>query len=281
MTTDPFPSDDDVALLNRLADAARAATLPYSRGAPGADNPAAAGGSDPAPAARAAAEAAIREILAEARPEDGVLGEEFDDKPASSGRTWVVDPIDGTRGFMAGLVNWGVLIALNIGGRAALGALDQPYIGERFIGRFGPEPDARLLRGAETRRLRTRACADLAQATLLTTAPELFAPGAEAEAYGRVAEKVRLKRYGTDCYGYAMVAVGSADLVVEAGLRPFDIQALVPIVEAAGGVVTSWDGGRPEAGGRIVASGDKALHAQALERLRGAPESERPQRLSV
>lgn len=266
-TADIWPSDDDVALLHRLADAARTAIQPHFRAIGGEVTNKSVDGFDPVTRADMAAELAMRRILAEERPEDGVLGEECDDTPSASGRVWVLDPIDGTRGFIAGLVTWGVLIALNIEGRAVLGALDQPYIGERFIGRLGPDARSFLQRGESERPLRVRPCAALSEATLLTTAPELFQSGAEAEAYGRVARAVRLARYGTDCYGYAMTALGTADLVVEAGLRAFDIQALVPIVEAAGGIVTTWDGGRPEAGGRIVAAGDKAIHAAALELL--------------
>ncbi|MCI4664274.1 MAG: histidinol-phosphatase [Neomegalonema sp.] len=263
-----FASDADAALIQRLADTARSAILPYFRKAGAAiANKDDRGGFDPVTEADKAAEAAIREILERERPEDGVLGEEFADRPSESGRVWVLDPIDGTRAFMCGLVNWGVLIALNVGGRAVLGALDQPYLRERFVGRLGEAPVATLTRDGESRALRTRPCAALEQATLFTTAPELFAPGAEAEGFGRVAASAQLVRYGTDCYGYAMVAAGCADLVVEAGLRPYDVQALAPLLEAAGGVMTCWDGGRPEQGGRIIAAGDPALHHAALELL--------------
>lgn len=269
MSTPGFAAEDDEELAHRLADAARAAILPHFRDpAAAVDDKAGPGGFDPVTAADRGAEAAMRAILDAERPDDGVLGEEFPEKPSASGRVWVLDPVDGTGGFVAGLVNWGVLIGLNVDGRAMFGVLDQPYIGERFVGRLGPAPAAYLERDGARRALRTRRGVGLDRAVFITTSPDLFAPGNETAAFRRVADAAQLVRYGTDCYGYAMVALGAADVVVEAGLRPFDIQALIPIIEAAGGVVTDWAGGRAENGGRIVAAGTPALHAETLEMLR-------------
>ena len=176
----------------------------------------------------------------------------------------MLDPIDGTRAFVSGLPLWGTLIGLLRSGRAAYGMMHQPFIGEHFFG-DGGSAGYRGPRGAD--RLQTRRCGSLADATLSTTSPKLFGEH-EIESYGRVERDVRLTRYGCDCYAYCMLAAGHIDVVVEAGLKPYDIVALVPIIEGAGGVVTTWDGGRPEAGGAIVACGDPRLHEAVLERLR-------------
>lgn len=279
------PHAADLALIHRLADAAREAIAPYFRAARldvanKMDGPGAVpgrGSFDPVTAGDHAVETAIRDILRAERPEDGILGEEFDDVVSQSGRIWVLDPIDGTRAFMSGLPMWGVLIALEIEGRATLGAMDQPWTRERFIGVRGSGSeadrlagDARLERDGAAQPMRTRACAKLEDAIVFATAPEIFGGPGELEAFERVRAIARMTRFGTDCYGYAMVAAGCADLVVEAGLAPYDIQALIPIIEGAGGLVTTWEGGPAEPGGRILAAGDSALHAQAMAALAGS-----------
>lgn len=273
MTPNP-PRAGDEALANEiatthlLADAARRATAPYFRSRALKDENKAASGFDPVTEADRAAERAMRAILAERHPRDGILGEEFGAAEGASGRLWVLDPIDGTRAFMAGLPCWGVLIALYDGARnrPVLGALDQPYLEERFLGLSGAG-GARLLSRSGEAPLRVRACADLASATLFTTDPALFAGGAELEAFRNVSSRARLSRYGTDCYGYAMVAAGHGDLVIEAGLNPYDIQALIPIVEGAGGVVTDWSGGAAHWGGQVIVAGDRRVHEEALALL--------------
>jgi histidinol phosphatase-like enzyme (inositol monophosphatase family) len=278
------PHGDDLALIRRLADAARAAVAPYFRVAGlGVDNKAATtpgrGRFDPVTEGDRAVERAIRAILAAERPEDGILGEEYDAVVGRSGRVWVLDPIDGTRAFMSGLPMWGVLIALEIDGRASLGAMDQPWTRERFIGvgppagrpRLDGRPGgARLERDGQSTDLRTRPCAALGDAILFATAPEIFSGPGEFEAFERVRADARMTRYGTDCYGYAMVAAGCADLVIEAGLAPYDIQALIPVIEGAGGIVTDWTGGPAEPGGQVIAAGDRRVHAAAMARLAGA-----------
>lgn len=259
-------SDADLALAHRLADAAGAAIEPFFRRADlDVDDKSTSGASvfDPVTAADRAAESAMRRILERDAPSDGVLGEEFGRTDGASGRLWVLDPIDGTRGFIAGLTSWGVLIALHDGERAALGMLDQPYIGERFFARAGDD-GATLLRSGDCRTLRTRACPSLDTASFVTTDPFLFRTATERRIYDAIAARARLKRFGTDCMGYAMVAGGWADLVIETGLSAYDIQALVPIVEAAGGVVTDWSGARDPWRGDIVAAGDPRLHREAL-----------------
>ena len=251
------------------ADAARTPALRWFRsGDLAAGDKGGAGGFDPVTQADRETEAAIRATLAQIRPDDGVIGEEEAPRPSRSGVTWVIDPIDGTRAFMSGAPSWGVLIAANAGGRPFLGVIDQPFTGERFEGLSLPEQPraARWSRGIETRALATRPCARLADATLFTTFPEIGTPE-ERAAFGRVRDRARLTRYGLDCYAYALLAAGCVDLVIEAGLQIYDVQALIPVVEGAGGVVTDWRGGDCSQGGRLLAAGDARLHAEALALL--------------
>ncbi|QFT96532.1 Histidinol-phosphatase [Roseovarius sp. THAF8] len=246
-----------------LADAARAAILPWFRvGAIDVENKALAG-FDPVTAADRAAEAAMREVLAERRPDDAILGEEMGETPGTSGLTWVLDPIDGTRAFVAGAPTWGVLIAVADQGGPVYGLIDQPYIGERFEGGFGRAG----MRGPHgVRALKTRGEAPLSQSTVFTTFPEV---GTEAEgaAFRDVARQAQLTRYGLDCYAYALVACGQVDLVIEAGLNAYDIQAPIAVIEAAGGIVTDWSGGPAHGGGRAVAAAGRQQHEAALEIL--------------
>ena len=251
----------------RMAEAARAATLAHFR-APGlsADNKAAGAAFDPVTVADRASEAAMRAVLATDRPDDAILGEEEARKEGTTGLTWVLDPIDGTRAFISGLPSWGVLIALDDGTRGRIGMIDQPYIGERFCGITGPDPEAWLERGGTRMPIRTRRCGGLEQATLMTTDPTLFTPEDE-DKFRAVRDRVRLTRYGMDCYAYAMLALGQIDLVIESGLQAYDIAAPAALVQAAGGVVTDWQGGDCRWGGHAVAAGDPALHRAALELL--------------
>ena len=179
---------------------------------------------------------------------------------ASRGACWVVDPIDGTRAFITGMPLWGTLIALNDGREATLGLLDQPVLGERYVGR---RDGAFLHARGSVRRLRARSGRTLAQASLCCTTPDMF-DADERAAFERLAAAARLVRYGGDCYAYAQLAAGHVDLVVESDLKPWDVQALVPLVRGAGGLVSDWSGGAAEAGGQIVAAGSPALHAEAM-----------------
>lgn len=218
---------------------------------------------DPVTIADRDAEAAMRARLRDLRPEDGILGEEHDDVKGSTGLTWVIDPIDGTRGFISGTPTWGTLIALQDGSGPVLGLIDQPYTGERFAGGLG-RSDWRGPHGRgdlEARRGRT-----LDEATLFTTFPEIGTPD-ERRGFERVAGEVKLVRYGMDCYAYALLAIGQIDLVIEAGLEAYDIAAPVAVVEAAGGIVTDWEGQPVHGGGRAVAAATPDLHAAALARL--------------
>ncbi|WP_412563908.1 histidinol-phosphatase [Thalassobius sp. MITS945101] len=251
-----------------LADAARAAILPHFR-APGLDaENKLSEGFDPVTVADRAAERAMRAILATERPHDTIIGEEFGRKDGTSGLSWVLDPIDGTRGFMSGTPTWGVLIAVSDASGPIFGMIDQPYIGERFWGGLG---QSEMTGPQGPRDLKTRAARPLSEAVLFTTFPEV---GSEAERLGfqSVEKQVKLTRYGMDCYGYALVATGQIDLVIEAGLQSYDIQAPIGVVEAAGGVVTDWQGNPVHEGGRVVAAANPQIHAEALAYLSQAPE---------
>ena len=255
----------DLEIAIRMADAARAAIAPYFRQVMQVENKLA-GGFDPVTAADRASEMAMRAVLAKLAPDDGILGEEFPDQPSRNGRQWVLDPIDGTRAFIAGLPTWTVLIALSENGRPHLGLIDQPHIGERFTGWPG---GASYSRDGQTRPVATRKTASLAQAVLATTDAFLF-QGDEWQAFDAMRQAVRLCRYGYDAYAYAMLALGGIDLVVESALQPYDVQALIPVVQGAGGVMTNWSGGDCSGGGQVLAAAHPALHAEALDWLRAA-----------
>jgi histidinol phosphatase-like enzyme (inositol monophosphatase family) len=256
---------DDLELAGRLADAARAAIMPHFRARLEIENKLTAG-FDPVTAADRASERAMRDILEVERPDDGVIGEEFGRTESGNGRTWVLDPIDGTRAFISGLPGWTVLIALAKQGAPRIGIIDQPFTGERFIGWPG---EAAYEHHSERKRMTTRSVSSLSGATLMSTDPHLFA-GAEAEAFEAVRQNVRLCRFGFDAYGYAMLALGGVDLVIESGLQIYDVHALIPVVEGAGGVVTNWRGGSAADGGQVLAAANRELHAAALAMLAAA-----------
>ncbi len=247
-----------------LADVARIETLKHFRGgALGVENKLARG-FDPVTIADRAAETAMRAVLARRRPDDGIMGEEFGTTPGTTGLTWVLDPIDGTRGYLSGTPTWGVLIAVQAETGPIFGIIDQPFTGERFIGGFGMGV---WQRGEARRPLKSRPCAALSQAILFSTFPEVGTAD-EGEAFKAVASQAQLVRYGTDCYAYGLLALGQIDLVIEAGLQNYDIQAPIAVIEAAGGIVTNWQGGPCWNGGRVLAAGDRAAHAAALEILK-------------
>ena len=250
--------------LHALADAASAAILPHFRSRMTVESKLSVG-FDPVTVADRASETAMRALIEARYPDHGILGEEFESARLDATHVWVLDPIDGTRAFISGLPVWGTLIGLTSADRPVAGMMAQPFTGERYY----TKGVSALYRGPDgERRLETRPCASLSEATLFCTTPAMF-KGADRAAYDRVETLVRLTRYGCDCYAYCMIAAGHADLVIEADLKPFDILPLVPIIEAAGGVVTGWDGGPPGADGRVVAAGDRRVHAEALARLAG------------
>lgn len=256
---------DDIALLHDLADIARKIAQGHFRVGLDVEGKASDHEFDPVTQADRAIEAAIRERLSELRPDDGVLGEEAGESQGSSGRTWIIDPIDGTRAFVAGVPTWCVLIALCDQAGPKLGLIDQPFTGERFIG----ETDhyAQLSHGGAHRRLATNQAIDeLGKALIATTDPGLF-QGAEGEAFARIAEQARIRRYGLDAYAYGALALGGIDLVIESGLKTWDVASHIPVVTGAGGIITDWHGGPCHEGGQVLAAANPALHAQALKLL--------------
>lgn len=250
------------AFLDRLADAATAAIMPHFRNATAVENKKE-GAFDPVTAADRNAEAAMRQLINKAWPDHGIIGEEYGAEREGADCVWVLDPIDGTRSFIGGIPLWGILIGLLVEGRPALGMMAQPFTGERFA---GDTRRAWYSRGDARSPLKARACPALSDAILFTTTPVLF-KGTDRTAYDRVESTVRMARYGTDCYGYCMVAAGNADLVIESGLQPYDVVALIPIIEGAGGRMTDWQGGSAASGGRVIAAGDPRLHQAALTGL--------------
>jgi histidinol phosphatase-like enzyme (inositol monophosphatase family) len=260
------PSDHEayMELAHALADRAGEVILPHFRSGVAVDHK---GGDsfDPVTVADRDAEAAIRQMLADTYPSHGVVGEEFADTRPEAEYCWIIDPIDGTRSFIMGQPLWGTLLGLTAGGVPVLGMMDQPYTRERF---WAGEAGSFFRRDVETRTMKTRACATLGEAVLATTSPDMFG-GADAARFERLSCAVRLRRFGGDCYNYCLLALGQIDLVAEAGLKPFDILPLIPIIERAGGVVTTWEGGDPRGGGRILAAGDRKVHEAAVAVLSG------------
>ena len=259
---------DITQFVEDLAQKSGEAILPFFRTAIGAEDKSKGGVFDPVTEADRAAEATMRRMIRDTFPHHGIVGEEFGAQDADAEYCWVLDPIDGTKSFVSGMPTWGTLIGLSRNGRPCYGMMHQPFTREFFFG----DGETASWRGpnaqhaATVRKLRVRACDDLAQATLMTTSP-LLIPEPLRPRFAAVESRVRLSRYGGDCYAYCMLAAGHVDLVVEAALQPYDIVALIPIVEGAGGVVTTWDGDDPAKGGAIVAAGDKRVHAAALELL--------------
>ena len=249
-----------------LARAAAEVALPLFRTDCGVEDKGGPGGFDPVTVADRQAEAAIRRLIADRYPHHGVVGEEYGEDRPDAEHVWVLDPIDGTRAFVAGLPLWTTLVALRHGGTPKIGVIAQPYLDEVFIG--GPS-GARLIRGGAATPLKCRPCPHLNDAVIATTDPDIF-NGAERGAWTQVRAAARLARLGCDAYAYAMVAAGRIDLVAETALKPWDWSALVPVIEAAGGRVVNWRGQAPGGDGRILAVGDAALIDQALVTLRRA-----------
>ena len=254
---------DFAAFVDKLADASGEALLPFFRTSLTVENKSPGGAFDPVTAADRAAEVAMRALIRRAFPEHGIMGEEFGSERNDAEYVWVLDPIDGTKSFISGMPAWGTLIALTRFGEPVYGMMHQPFTRERFTGDGG----AAHYRGpADSRELRVRPCKDLADAVLFTTSPLLMS-ASDREMFARVESAVRLSRYGGDCYAYCMLAAGHIDLVIESELKPHDVIPLIPIINGAGGIVTTWDGGPAERGGRVVVAGDRRVHEAAMAML--------------
>ena len=265
--------DDLLAFANRLADAAGQVIRPHFRNDHTIDDKPTMDVFDPVTQADKDAEAAMRTLIEADYPDHAVYGEEYGAVWAADiGKrfTWVLDPIDGTRSFIGGFPTWGTLIALHDldadgeQGRTIIGIIDQPVLGERFIGCVAGEIQGTWLNDTP---LQVRPCPALKDAVLYATTPDMFAQPGEREAFGRVEEQVKLRRFGGDCYAYGMMAHGQNDLIIEAGMQHYDIQALIPVVEGAGGIVSNWQGGPDFDAGQIIAAGDKRVYDSALASL--------------
>ncbi|WP_051512536.1 histidinol-phosphatase [Skermanella stibiiresistens] len=252
-------SDDVIDLACRLADAAGTVIRRYYRTPFSVDDKP---DNSPVTIADREAETAIRSILAAERPDDGVVGEEHGTTNPDADWTWVIDPIDGTKSFITGRPVFGTLVALLHKGVPVLGVIDQPIVGDRWIGVAGRQT---TLNGKP---ISVRPCPTIGRATLNTTSPDLFGQH-DFTAFRRVADEVKLTMYGGDCYAYGLLAAGFVDLVIEAGLKLYDYAALVPVVQGAGGIMTDW-AGLPlnrDSDGRVIAAGDVGGYTEALRRL--------------
>ena len=248
-----------------MAVAAGREILPHFRVALDIEDKGSPAGYDPVTVADRAAETVIRTGIARAYPDHGIRGEEHGWERGASNYTWVIDPIDGTKSFILGQLHWATLIALHDGERVVAGVAHQPYVGESFVATA--DGTAQWRRGGERRSLRVRACGRLGDAVLACTHPSMFRTPPERAAFDRVADRARLTRWGGDCYAYCLLAMGLIDIVIESSLQAYDVQALIPIVTAAGGVMTSWTGGGCDEGGSVVACGDRVLHGEVLKLL--------------
>lgn len=268
MTEAVFAGLDPALVRDTLLAAAEAAaglTLPLFRTGLAVDNKWQVG-FDPVTSADREAETIIRSLISQRFPDHGIVGEEWDDKPADSPFQWIIDPIDGTRAFITGVPVWGTLIGLAVNGRAVAGLMSQPFTGEIWLGMPG---ESRFMHRDDNRRLATSGTTSLATAKLTTTSPDLFRPDMTdtLDQWERVRAGAMMVRYGLDSYGYCLLASGQIDLVVEAGLKTVDIVPLIPIIENAGGMVTDWTGGPAEHGGQIIAAATPELHGEALALL--------------
>lgn len=216
---------------------------------------------DPVTEGDRAGERIMRQMIEARFPDHGIHGEEYGLKPSRAGFTWVLDPVDGTRAFISGMPTWATLIGLNFEDRPMVGVMNQPFVGETFYG--NPEGAWSVHRGT-TRKLKVRAARPLAQSTFTTTAPELYRSDAEKGVLKRLTAATRLTRYGGDAYFFCVLAAGQTDLAIDAHMEPYDIAPLIPIIEGAGGIVTTWERQPAAKGGNVIAASSAALYEEAL-----------------
>jgi myo-inositol-1(or 4)-monophosphatase len=255
---------DFSSFVDQLASVSGDTILPFFRTALAIENKQP-GGFDPVTAADRAAESAMRALIRKTFPGHGIIGEEHGAERTDAEYVWVLDPIDGTKSFITGMLAWGTLIGLMRFGEPVFGMIHQPFTRERFTGDGGA---ARYRGPAGNRELRVRPCASLGDAILTTTSP-LLMNEADRASFKRVEKAVKTSRYGGDCYAYCMLAAGLIDLVIETEIKPYDIVAVIPVVTGAGGIVTTWENGPAQAGGRVIVAGDARVHAAALKLLNG------------
>ena len=255
---------DFSSFVDQLASVSGDTILPFFRTALAVENKQP-GGFDPVTAADRAAESSMRAQIRKTFPGHGIIGEEYGAEQTDAEYVWVLDPIDGTKSFISGMVAWGTLIGLMRFGEPVFGMIHQPFTRERFSGDGG---GARYRGPAGNRELRVRACGSLGDAIVSTTSP-LLMNEADRACFKRVENAAKLSRYGGDCYAYCMLAAGLIDLVIETEIKPYDIVAVIPVVTGAGGIVTTWENEPAQEGGRVIVAGDARVHAAALELLNG------------
>ncbi|MGW8312539.1 MAG: inositol monophosphatase family protein [Desulfuromonadales bacterium] len=219
---------------------------------------------DPVTCADREVESSLRHELRRRFPDFGVIGEESGSTPGRSDINWVIDPIDGTKAFISGFPTWGILLGLQQGTQVLAGLMHQPVTDELF---YGSAAGAYLRHQGQTMAIQSRQEVRLAEALLYCTHESMFTNQDRLAAFRRVAAHARLQRFGGDCYSYCMLALGQVDLVIEDTLQPYDIVPLIPIVEAAGGVVTDARGRTPVSGGFVIAAANRQLHEQVLALL--------------
>jgi len=261
--------DSYITFGRSLVDEAGAIALKYFRTTVEIENKKEDGNFDPVTRADREVELFIRQRISSKFPGHGIVGEEFGKVNSDNPTVWIIDPIDGTRTFMSGMTGWGILLGLMENGQPIIGFMHQPYLEETWVGT--PE-GASMTRRGETRALTTSATESLSDSVLYCTHPEIFRSKQRLSNFKNLASRVKLMRYGGDCYAYCLLAMGFVDIIVEDDLQPYDILPLVPIIEAAGGVVTDIEGNLPHQGGLVVTAANKHLHDQALEYMRSGPE---------
>ncbi|MEM7328029.1 MAG: inositol monophosphatase family protein [Pseudomonadota bacterium] len=260
---------DAVAVAHAMADAARDAILPHFRALSDIENKKSGGAFDPVTEGDKAAERAMRQVLRTLRPDDAIHGEEYGQQAGTTGWTWVLDPIDGTRAFVAGLPVWTTLIGLvDTAGDAIVGVIDQPVLDERYVG----GPDGAYLRMQDTETpISVSPCVDLRDAVIATTDAFIMTLP-EQGAWTHLRQTAKIIRYGLDAYAYARLAAGTIDLVAESGLAPYDAAALIPVVRGAGGLACDWRGNPAKPGGQLVCAASQEVLDQALISLRRSAE---------
>ncbi|RDD60713.1 histidinol-phosphatase [Ferruginivarius sediminum] len=266
MSEPQAPDDALIALAERLADAARAVILRHFRSPVSVDDKPDA---TPVTVADREAEQTMRALIEEARPDDGIIGEEFGSVRTDADYVWVLDPIDGTKQFITGRPTFGTLIALTHHRQSILGFIDAPGTGERWIGASG-RPSLHMERDGTRAEIHTRSCDSPGKAVLCTTSPDMYR-GATAQSFRHLKQSVKLPQFGGDCYNYGLLASGFCDIVTDAAMSYYDYAALVPVVEGAGGAMTDWNGKPlgPDSPGQVLALGDPRIQDTVLEILKG------------
>jgi len=265
--------DRRLAFFKTIQKSARAITLPLFANPEGISNKASGSEYDPVTKADIDAEIHIRHLIQHAFPQDSIEGEECDDFVGTNEYLWTLDPIDGTRAFVAGVPVWSTLISLSYKSVPVLGMIDLPALDKCYFGRTDKENKRSWLEtknGRNITTIKSQACRDLREAVLGCTEPLAMLRPGELAAYNIIRRGVRFSRLGLDALGYGLIAEGRMNIIIESLLKPCDVRALMPVIEGAGGKITTWHGGSPVDGGRVVAVSDEALLPELYTYLRRA-----------